>query len=93
MSWMEIVSTVEIQPEVLSDDDPMLAEGAGDLGFDCILVDVGSRAPEWILKRRQQRHNCFLHLLLLPLEYVSELLEGFLAWEGFVASVGQPEHQ
>ena len=41
--------TVETQPEVLSNDDPMLGEGAGDPVLDGVLVDrskvdVGSRA-------------------------------------------------
>ena len=42
MSWREIVLTVETQPEVLSNGDPVLCEGVGDPGFGCILVNAGS---------------------------------------------------
>ena len=47
---MKFVSTAETQPEVLSDDDPVLTEGAGDPVLDRVLVDgskvdVGSRSP------------------------------------------------
>ena len=45
---MKIVSTAETQPEVLSDDDPVLTEGSGDPVLHRVLVnrskvDVGSR--------------------------------------------------
>ena len=45
---MKIVSTAETQPEVLSDDDPVLTEGPGDPVLHRVLVnrskvDVGSR--------------------------------------------------
>ena len=45
---MKIVSTTETQPEVLSDDDPVLTEGPGDPVLHRVLVnrskvDVGSR--------------------------------------------------
>ena len=42
MSWIEIVLTVETQPEVPSNGDPVLCEGVGDPGFDCVLVNAGS---------------------------------------------------
>ena len=42
MSWIEIFLTVETKPKVASNTDPVLCEGAGDPGFDCVLVNVGS---------------------------------------------------
>ena len=42
MSWIEIVLTVETQPEVLSNGDPVLCEGVGDPGFGFVLVNAGS---------------------------------------------------